>query len=59
MLGGSMAVVAFGGSDTSGATRLAGVALVTGVAAVSAWFLAPSEVSAIGATGIAAAEPIA
>ncbi len=49
MLGGSLAVIAFGARDTSGAARLEGVAAVTLAAAVSAWFIAPKDVSAIEA----------
>jgi predicted MFS family arabinose efflux permease len=52
MLGGSLAVTAFGASETSGAARLAGVAVVTLGAAVSAWFLAPRDVSAIDPGGV-------
>jgi predicted MFS family arabinose efflux permease len=53
MLGGSLAVTAFGARDTSGATRLAGVALITFAAAVTAWFLAPRGASAIGGSSAA------
>jgi len=48
LLGGSLAVVAFGGGAMTGAQRLQGVAVVTFLAALLAWVLAPPDAGALG-----------
>jgi predicted MFS family arabinose efflux permease len=48
LLGGSLAVVAFGGGAMTGAGRLQGVAVVTLLAAIFAWVLAPPDAGALG-----------